>query len=457
MEFLEEAQKIAQNCSLRPKFHFIAPANWMNDPNGPVYYKEEYHIFYQFNPYGEQWGDIHWGHAKSKDLVQWEHLPIALTPSINKGESHCYSGCCAIIDGVPTILYTSIGPNMPQTTNSEQWIATSSDDMMTWQKSVKNPIMTKELHDGLEIRDWRDPFIWRKNDAWYAILSGHFIKPRNPVVMLYKSTDFYNWEFISPLLVGNRKLGRNWECPNFFSVNNKHVIIVSPHNKVIYTVGEFKNQQFTSSEWNILDHGQLFYATNVMKDPYNRIILWAWIQAKGTKGWNGCLTLPRVLTLSSENKLRFKVLPELKSLRVKQYSFHDVVVSQDSTKILPIITSSHLEIKIEVNLRDAESLGLKLFKSNFLIREESIGYDSSTSLIWSGKDNLNFDLSNNEAKLTLHVFIDNSIVEVFINDCECITSQIVPKNESIHEISLFTLRRSVKINSLDIWELKSIF
>ncbi len=143
----------AEDCPLRPKYHFIAPANWMNDPNGPIYYKGEYHIFYQFNPYGAQWGNVHWGHAKSEDLVQWEHLPVALIPSVDKGETHCFSGSCIVIDNTPTILYTSIGPSKPPATEPEQWIATSSDDMVTWQKYENNPVLTQEIHKKLDVRD----------------------------------------------------------------------------------------------------------------------------------------------------------------------------------------------------------------------------------------------------------------------------------------------------------------
>ena len=88
----------------RPIFHFMPEKNWMNDPNGVVFYKGEYHLFYQYNPNGDQWGTIHWGHAKSKDLVHWEHLPIALYPSNDKGELHCFSGCAVINDGEPTIF-----------------------------------------------------------------------------------------------------------------------------------------------------------------------------------------------------------------------------------------------------------------------------------------------------------------------------------------------------------------
>lgn len=157
MESLKKGKIIAEKCPYRPQFHLLPPAYWMNDPNGPIFYKGEYHMFYQHNPYSENHDDIHWGHAKSQDLVHWEHLPIALVP--NEDESGCWSGCCVNNNEIPTIIYTSVGPNKPAKSGAEQWFATSFDDMITWQKHPKNPIMTLDLHDSLNIFDWRDPYI----------------------------------------------------------------------------------------------------------------------------------------------------------------------------------------------------------------------------------------------------------------------------------------------------------
>jgi beta-fructofuranosidase len=116
-------------------------------------------LFYQYNPYGDHWGTIHWGHVCSADLVHWEHLPIALHPSTEHGEVHCYSGCTVLDDGEPKILYTSVGEGERNAgTGAEQWLATSNDGMRTWMKYQGNPVMTAEIHGGVDIREWRDPF-----------------------------------------------------------------------------------------------------------------------------------------------------------------------------------------------------------------------------------------------------------------------------------------------------------
>ena len=200
----------------------------------------------------------------------------------------------------------------------------------------------------------------------------------------------------------------------------------------------------------------MFYATNVIKDPHNRIILWAWIRATGIKEWNGCLSLPRMLSLGTDNKLRYAPLPELEKLRKNHYKFSNIVITQNSKEILKEIRNKHLEIAIKFELLDAESFGIKLFNSKSINRAESIGYDQSNNVLWSGKDKVNFILENNTKKLNLHIFIDNSIIEVFANHRECITGQIISKRNLPFAIDLFTTGGKVKVNSLDIWELNSI-
>ena len=122
----------------------------MNDPNGPIFFGGKWHMFYQHNPYGTEWGHMHWGHAVSGDLVRWDHWPIAIAPSADRGEEHCFSGCCVDDHGTPTIVYTSIGPKTPADSNAVQWLATSTDGMRTWSKHPANPVMTLALHGDSE-------------------------------------------------------------------------------------------------------------------------------------------------------------------------------------------------------------------------------------------------------------------------------------------------------------------
>ncbi len=456
-ESIAKAQKIAEQCPYRPKYHFKAPAQWMNDPNGPIFYKGEYHLFYQLNPYGDKWGNIHWGHAKSKDLVNWEHLPIALTPSVNQGENHCFSGCCVVNHGIPTIIYTSIGPNKPTSTGAEQWLAVSHDDMITWEKYTNNPIMTLKLHGNLDVRDWRDPYIWQENKAWYAILGGHTYKPRRGIVLLYKSQNLLIWEFIGPLLIGgDRKMGLNWECPNFFSLGGKFVLFVSPHRKVIYTIGTYENYKFNPGKWKILDHGRPFYAPNTMLDGQGRRIMWGWIKGGGNGEWNGCLTLPRILTLDQQGRLKIKPAPELKKLRDKHIHLDEVMITSDLKDSLKELNGTCLEIIVKFQLIDAKLFGLKIIDSFDNYDEIIIGYNSSKKQLLAGREKGQFIFYEEEEKqLKLHVFIDKSVIEVYANSRECITSRIYPKNIETIKIYLFAENGIVKLLSMDAWEIKT--
>ena len=446
-----------KECPWRPKFHFLAPSNWMNDPNGPIFYNNEYHLFYQYNPSGPQWGNIHWGHAKSKDLVYWEHLPIALEPSIEKGESHCFSGCCVINEATPTIIYTSIGANKTPAIGAEQWLATSDDNMITWEKYDRNPIMTNSLHKDLEVYDWRDPFIWKEDNEWNLILGGHLKNPVRPLTLLYKSPNLIDWKFVKPLCIEDRSRGKNWECPNFFKLNTHYLLIVSPHNKVIYSFGSFTNHEFNPIEWHVLAYGRLFYATNGINTSNNDIILWAWIKAVGSNHWNGCLTLPRTLSLSEHFTLTYQFPLQLRKLRLEKYHIENYIVN-NKINVYPLKFENFcFEIKAEFQELNAESIYFKLTDSNFLYKSEAIGYDIKSQIFWAGKDKTFKIEPKSDATLNIHIYIDMSIIEIIINSKECITTQIIPKESFSNTLELYVVNGSVKIKRLRVWNLKSIW
>jgi len=149
----------AQTDPAHPIFHLTAPAQWINDPNGPIHYKGFYHLFYQLHPFSDESGPKYWGHARSRDLAKWESLPIALGPSTGEGEAEVWSGCCTINGkGEPMIFYTSIATGQSAQTHAEQWAAIGDDDLMSWRKYSGNPVLSEALHDGKKIYDWRDPF-----------------------------------------------------------------------------------------------------------------------------------------------------------------------------------------------------------------------------------------------------------------------------------------------------------
>jgi beta-fructofuranosidase len=436
----------------RPAYHFQAPAGWMNDPNGPLFYKGEYHLFYQHNPYGEDWGHMHWGHAKSKDLVHWEHLPIALAPSEDRGEEHCFSGSAAIHDGVPTIIYTSIGPRTPAANGAVQWLATSKDDLLTWDKHPANPVMTAALHQGLDIKDWRDPFIWKEGDDWFVVLGGHR-EGGQGCALLYHSTNLLDWKFVNVLYEGKEG---NWECPNFFKLGDKWVLIYSPHGPVQYLVGTLNAEyRFQPETQGSLDLSRTCYAPNSMSDPKGRRILWGWLSIKGD-GWNGMLSLPRVLTLRADGRLGMEPAPELEALRGAHRHFEDVTVTPASTNLLKEVRGECLEIKADWELGDAHALGLRLRQSADG-KEETLAYfDAEHKQLVAGTAKGDFDQLKDEKALRTHIYLDRSVLEIFVNGRACVTSPISAKAKDSLGVDLFTQGGGARVKSVDVWQMKGI-
>lgn len=475
-EYVKKAHEIVKDDPYRPRYHFIALANWMNDPNGPIFYKDEYHMFYQHNPYEPFPRNIHWGHAKSKDLVYWEHLPIALAPSIEKGEAGCWSGCCVNNNGVPTIFYTSVKTYKPPGEYAEQWMAISTDNMMTWEKYKGNPILSPDIHGDLEILDWRDPYVWREDKEWFMILGGHTKESkktkkrafyRTPAAFLYRSRDLIKWEFVNPLCYGEGKVGRNWECPNFFPLGNKHILIVSPHRRVIYNIGIYENYKFKQDKWHLLDYGKSFYAPNTMFDEKGRLIMWGWIKGaqdgffemlKGnTTGWNGCLTLPRILSLRDDNTLDIRPASELEDLRNNHQKFTNIEIKNYSSFKINTIKDNCYELIIEIKDIKAKSLGFRLFKDDNGENNISLIYDITNKIFYLDKEKIEIEFLNNKKESKLHIFIDRSVIEIYANYRNCFTGRVYSQNINATDIEIFVREGSITIEELTIWELKSIW
>lgn len=443
-----EAAKKAPQDPLRPIYHLMTAANWINDPNGPIYFNGEYHMFFQHNPYGDQWGNMSWGHAVSKDLVHWEHLPIALTPNPDSCDKDgIFSGCCVIDNGVPTIIYTGVNPEV-------QCIATSSDGMRTWTKYPGNPVIGERPRNDLQ--GFRDPFAWKEDDGWYLVV-GSGINGEGGTALLYRSPDLRQWEYVHPLCVG---FGKNWECPNFFPLGDKHVLVVSPHGQVKYSVGKYEDHKFTPGEWRPLNLGEAnFYAPNCMEDPQGRRILWGWIIGGGSQGypWNSCLTLPRVLTLRPDNSLGMEPAPELAALRGKHLGFKDLAVGPKDPFVLEGVSGDALEIAIECDPGNVDLVGLEVRRSPDGEEKTAIVYDNVRLRLSAGDQTGDFQLLAGEDTLNLRIFVDKSAIEVYANGRECLVCRALPKRDDCFGVALFAKGEIARFRSVDIWEMNSIW
>lgn len=456
-----EVAKKADLDPSRPEYHFHAPSQWMDDPNGVIFYKGYYHMMYSLNPDTDRYragmvyktgssvwktsepdwtgGITVWGHARSKDLIHWEHMPVALYPDTETGEYYIWFGCTAINDeGVPVAIYTSIGYEDRNPTDSAvQFIAFGEDDNLEkWTPGTKvNPIMTEELHKGKKIWEWRDPFLFRQNGKAYLILGGKEDAKQGgkAAVLLYEARNkaFTEWEYKGVLFQYPNKKLRSCECPNIVQLGNKWVIFVSPHGPVEYFVGDLDadNCRFSWEKHGFVDYSSHFYATNVIEDDKNRKLLWGAVEGfRNTSGWNGINSLPREISLDDKNDLVQKIPEELKELRGEHYILNGEKSAMTAeTGTLEILVNykagSHGQIKLADTVLDICADMLVVENTNIQLKDAS--------------------------EHTLHIFLDKSMMEVFIDEKDCFTAMVDPITEKC-EVQL----SGIGIN-MDIWKLNA--
>ncbi len=453
----------------RPTYHFLPPTNWMNDPNGVVQWKGRYHLFYQYNPYGPLFERVHWGHAVSNDLVHWTHLPVALAPTPGTvDEDGCWSGCIVNNDGVPTIIYSG----------NRNWkqlpcVATSHDDLLTWEKYAGNPVITAPP-PGLEIVGFRDHCVWKEDDAWYQLI-GSGIKGVGGAVLLYRSTDLLQWEYMHPLHIGDKSTTEEiWECPDFFPLGNRYVLVVSALQlaRTLYFIGTYNDHRFTPELQGTLDAGSHFYAPQTLRDDKGRRIMWGWLREGRSNeliqeaGWAGVMSLPRILALLPDNILSMVPAPELSNLRGKHYHDADIPVTE-TPRTVEDVQGAALEIVAVFARGDASAFGIAIFGSQDHAEEIAILYDHASGRlkIDSTRSDANsviqYEVESGpvaeDERLKLHIFTDSSVIEVFANDTTCITERIYLSHSNRSVISLFAHGGKAKIISLDIWEMQPIW
>ncbi|HXT41542.1 MAG TPA: glycoside hydrolase family 32 protein [Candidatus Angelobacter sp.] len=454
---VQAATPRAQADPARPIFHVTSPAQWVNDPNGPIFHKGFYHLFYQLDPFSDTGGVKYWGHVRSRDLAKWEPLPIAIAPSGDQGEESIWSGCCTINGrGQPMIFYTSIAPGKSAFDHAEQWAATSDDDLIHWQKSPANPVLSEALHGERKIYDWRDPFIFKEGKKTFVVLGGHLAKNGEAVVNIYEAEnpELTKWKYRGVLFqLPDTKAG-SAECPNFFKLGDRWVLFVSPYGKVRYFVGDFDAEtcRFQSRTQGVLDPGN-FYAPNTMLVPDGRRIVWGWVNGfPNGRGWNGCLTVPRLLSFSREGELRQTPAPQLEKLRGKQTEWRNVRLDGGG-EFFALPNTNTLEILAEIDLRSA---------TNFLFSIKSTGTNPPVTVSFNGSELKAMDakaplrLAKGAEKLSLRMFIDRSVLEVFANETACITKVISPLDANA-SLEIRTEGGITMAKRVEAWPMKTIW
>ncbi len=477
-EALDTAKEGVNN-RYRLGYHILAPANWVNDPNGLVQYKGEYHVFYQHHPYDENWGPMHWGHVKSKDLVHWEQLPIALAPGDACDTDGCFSGSAVDNDGELTLIYTGHHyiDKEKDLFYQNQNLAVSTDGV-TFHKVAENPVIPEPPKDSSH--HFRDPKVWKHKDSWYMVV-GNSTKENIGRVILYRSPDLRTWSYIGVLAQGNENLGFMWECPDFFELDGKHVLMISPqgikkdgdlYNNLFqtgYLIGDYnyETNDFTHGSFSELDNGHDFYAVQTLLDEKGRRIAIGWMDMwesdMPTKedGWCGALTLPREVTLGENDKILMNPVEELNLLREVE---HNTPTNVISNSYLIETNEDLLEIKAVFDLTNcnAQSVGIRIRGIN---REETVlTYHLDKQILKldcskSGKveDGVRNTILRANQELSLRIFLDRSSIEVFANEGQAtMTSRIYPTEDRLG-IEVFADVEDVKIKELTYWKLKDIW
>jgi fructan beta-fructosidase len=481
----------------RPQFHFSPAEKWLNDPNGMVYFNGEYHLFYQFHPFDTIWGPMHWGHAVSKDLIYWEHLPIALHPdehgTIFSGSAVVdWNNTSGFFDDQPGLvaIYTSHDtyPNSDRP-RQRQSLAYSHDNGRTWEKYEGNPVLSD-----ITITDYRDPKVFWHNhtNKWIMILA------TGQSVTIYTSPNLKEWEFASEF--GNKAGSHDgfWECPDLFQLpvdhdenNQRWVMVVSigdtgefiEGSRTQYFIGDFDGTTFVNHHddetilW--LDYGRDNYAgvswSDIPDGDGRRIYIgwmsnWRYANQVPSKEWRGAMTLPRELSLSSSKdgiRIIQKPVSEISRLRKNSRFQHNITI-EDRNPVCLALNNQLMEINLEIEKIDASKFDMVLQNSkaeettiSFDVEKETLVVDRTKSGEHSFSTSFPIiqeaplKLKGNQIKIQM--FIDASSIEVFANDGEIAITSLLFPSEELKELLLSSQDGRMKVTYLELTELGSIW
>lgn len=472
LEQAEQTLETAQaevNTRWYPRYHLAPRAGWINDPNGLVWFDGWYHAFYQHHPYSTQWGPMHWGHARSKDLVHWEHLPVALAPEGPDDKDGCFSGSAVVNGDTLALIYTGhrfIGDaGSDDNLYQVQCLATSRDGV-----HFERHGMVIDTPPGLH--HFRDPKVWREGDDWFMIVGSRVGDTGQ--VRLYRSADLYQWQDEGIFDEAEAGMGYMWECPDVFTLNGKRVLMFSPqgiaadgyHNRNLfqsgYLLGDWQpGQPFVRDGGFVeMDHGHDFYAPQSFLTPDGRRIVIAWLamwespMPEQQDGWSGMLSLPREVSLSDDNRLLMKPAAEVTALRGSHYPIPVQHLKNQKVPVLANAEAVEVELKWEQHPAAAEEYGIALGDG---LR---IYVDNQAQRLVLDRRYPEFGVEGSRSIalptggiLSLRLFIDSSSVEVFVNDGEaCLSSRIYPRADQ-RDLLLFANNGSAVLKEGGYWSL----
>lgn len=501
---IENLPAFAQE-AFRPQIHFSPKENWMNDPNGMVYYDGEYHLFYQYYPDSTVWGPMHWGHAISTDMVHWEELPIALYPDelgyIFSGSAVIdWNNTSGLQDGehppmIAIFTHHNIKGEREEGNNTFQYqsIAYSNDKGRTWSMYEGNPVVPNP-----GIRDFRDPKVsWHEaTGKWVMIFAAA------DRVRLYSSPNLIDWDFESEFGADLGAHGGVWECPDLFPLQvegtdeTKWVMLVSINpggpnggSATQYFVGDFDGKTFTTAQndtkW--LDYGRDNYAgvtwSDIPEEDGRRLFIgwmsnWDYAQVVPTESWRSAMTLPRSLHLlgGEEFIVASRPVKELKALEDRQVNFHGTTQDTETAFLLSEGNGIKLGIPYKIDLQiDLDQTTAKEFKitlDNPTNGDQYFLNFNSSELISDRRKAGKIDFAEkfaqavhkadisrqmNGSSLQVEIYVDASSIEVFLNNGELVMTEVLFPTEGFASAFITPVEGNLKINSFSSTELKSIW
>ena len=456
----------------RPAFHLSARVGWMNDPNGFSLYNGKYHMFYQYHPYDSHWGPMHWGHAVSEDLLQWQYLPVAMAPDKPYDRDGCFSGnALTLPDGRHMLVYTGVVTELsPDGNVTELQIQNLAfGDGLFYTKYTGNPILTeRDLPEGGNRSAFRDPKPWQKADGTYRMLLANDHIGHGGQMLLYRSDDAIHWSFVKTLVENNFRLGLMWECPDFFELDGKQVLLASAQdmlpkgfeyhngNGTFCMIGTWddETETFTEEFDQAVDYGLDFYAPQTVLSPDGRRIMIGWMQNWDHCNlhtpdipWFGQMSLPRELSIKN-GRLYQAPVREIEAHRRHKAMHRDVYVSGRELR-LDGVEGRLVDLEVDVRPADPshmyEQFGIHFAKNDDFHTEVSYRPHESTLKIDRKFSGSRRALSHqrravfepNGGRLKLRLILDRFSAEIFVNDGEKVLATTITTPVDAHDITFF--------------------
>ena len=484
--------------SQRPRFHFVSPAGWLNDPNGLSHWNGVYHLFYQYNPLKAVHSRIHWGHATSHDLVTWTDAPVALVPGdaadAPDGDG-CWSGVLVDDHGVPTLVYSGRRGD-----RELPCVAVGSTDLTEWTVDSANPVISAPPAS-LELTAFRDHCVWPHPGGGWRQLIGSGIHGRGGTALLYESADLRHWTYLGPLIVGDSGdraptaddwTGTMWECVDMFRLEpsdgtsdavDPDVLVFSAWDDgvthhTLYLTGRYWGTEFARTSAHRLDYGgRYFYAPQSTLDARGRRVMFGWLQegrsdeAAEEAGWSGVMSLPRLVTRAPDGTLHQAPVPELATLRRDHIRLDGFTLLGGERRRgltegdqIDVVAELHLEPGSEVELvvratdDGAERTVIRLTRGDDADTDVTLKLIRAASSLDSTVDATprGGPIRHVDGRIHLQVLVDHSALEIFANG-QPLACRVYPTRHDANGVEFVGIRGRVRVLESESWRMSDIW